>query len=247
MSYALITGASSGIGEEFARVLSRDGYDLILVARREDRLLKLKESLNTNVIVYPMDISEIDNCYKLMDSIKDLDVKVFINNAGFGDCGYILETDINRELNMIDLNVKALYLLTKLALKSFEVSILNVASFAGILYAGPYMSQYYATKAYVRSFSEGISYELRKNKSKSRVSVLCPGPVKTEFDSAANVNFSLKGMKVSKCVKYAYKKFKKKKVVIIPGASIRLASFGTRFTPRGMANGICARQQKKKL
>lgn len=246
--YALITGASSGIGYELAKLFSKNGFDLVLVARREDKLLELKESLTTNVIIKAMDISLEENIDLLIDSVKELDIRYFINNAGFGDAGPFTETDINKEMNMINLNVKALYLLTKKALTIMNKGrILNVASVAGILPAGPYMAQYYATKSYVRSLSLAIDYELKKAKSKVRVSVLCPGPVRTEFDKVANVKLSLKGMKASRCAKIAYKKLLRGKRVIIPGFLIKCSMIVSKLIPNKMAISIVAHQQKKKV
>lgn len=248
MSYALITGASSGIGYEAAKKLNSLGYDLILVARRLDKLNELKELLNGDIITLSYDLSREDNIYSLIENIKSYDIKVFINNAGFGECGYIKETSLEKELNMIDLNVRGLYILTKKALEIMDEGyILNVASVAGILHAGPYMSQYYATKAYVRSFSEGIAYELRENKSKVSVSVLCPGPVETEFDKNANVKFSLKGISAEKCVSYALKKMFKRRVIIIPGGKVRFMVFFQRILRRKSVNRIISKSQKRKL
>lgn len=248
MSYALITGASSGIGYEAAKQLNNLGYDLILVARRLDKLNELKETLKGNILVLSYDLSKENDIYSLIDNIKNYDIKVFINNAGFGDCGYIKETSFEKELNMIDLNIRGLYILTKKAIEIMNDGyILNVASVAGILHAGPYMSQYYGTKAYVRSFTEGISFELKEHKSKLSISALCPGPVKTEFDKNANVNFSLKGITAKKCVSYALKKMFKKKVVIIPGGKVRFLVFFQRLLSRKSVNKIIAKSQKKKV
>lgn len=246
--YALITGASSGIGEEFAKRLNNEGYDLILVARSESKLNELKKELKGNIIIKSFDLSIEENNYKLINEIKDLDIKIFINNAGFGECGYILETSMEKEIQMLNLNVKALYILTKLALKEFNnIKILNIASIAGILPAGPYMAQYYGSKAYVRSFSESIAYELKKAKSNNSVHVLCPGPVKTNFDKNANVEFSLKGQPVDKCVSYTLKKLKKNKTLIIPKFSIKCAALFSRLMPHKMIIRIAAKSQIRKI
>lgn len=246
--YALITGASSGIGYEFAKELNKMGYNLILVARNENKLLELKNELKGNIIIKPYDVSILDNIYKLFDEIKDLDLELIINNAGFGDCGYILDTDINKELQMIDVNIKALYAITKLGIKNMKKGkILNVASIAGILPAGPYMAQYYATKSYVKSLSLGIQYELKKNKANVSVHTLCPGPIKTNFDKNANVSFSLKGMDKEKCVKYTLKKLFKNKTLIIPGFKIRLAAIFQKLIPTKLAIKMTSKQQTKKI
>ena len=159
-SYAVITGASSGIGMAFARQLAAEGYRLVLVARREDRLQELAQELQkkgTESIVISADLSQKEACYHLMQQIEKLPVGILINDAGFGDCGSFLETDADKEMQMIDVNVKAMHLLMKLMLRRMEKQeggyILNVASSAGLLPAGPYMAAYYATKAYIASLT----------------------------------------------------------------------------------------------
>ena len=153
-TYAVITGASSGIGMAFARQLAAEGYRLVLVARRENRLQALAEELKksgTESMVITADLSEKEACYRLMQQLEPVPVGILINNAGFGDCGSFLETDAETEMQMIDVNVKAMHLLMKLMLRRMEKQeggyILNVASSAGLLPAGPYMATYYATKA----------------------------------------------------------------------------------------------------
>jgi len=246
--YALITGASSGIGYEFATKLANCGYDLILVSRRENRLNELKNKLNCKCVVIPLDLTSNKAIDELILKISTFDIKLVINNAGFGECGYFLETDISKEESMIDLNVKAMYLLfKKMAQRMNDGYILNVASIAGLLPGGAYMSQYYATKAYVTSLTLGVSEELRQRKSKLHVGCLCPGPVNTEFNDVANVKFALKGISSEKCVSYALKKIKKNKTIIIPGFTIRMANLFSRFVPKKMLIKIVSYQQKKKI
>ena len=164
---ALIIGASSGIGRDMARILSEKGYDLILVARRKTKLQALKKELNTNVECIVMDISTTFNCMELYQEVKDKDIDILINNAGFGLFGEFCETNLDKELDMIDLNIKAVHTLTKLFLKDFKKKnkgyILNVASSAAFL-PGPLMATYYGTKAYVLRFTESIHEELKKKK-----------------------------------------------------------------------------------
>ena len=164
---ALITGASSGLGKEMAVYLSSLGYDLILVARREKRLEELKESLKTNVTIYNYDLLDIKNVFELYEQVKDKNIDFLINNAGFGLFGDFLNTDLNRELEMINLNIKAYHILTKLFLKDFVLEdkgrILNVASAAGFL-AGPNLSTYYATKNYITKLTLAIYEELKTKK-----------------------------------------------------------------------------------
>ena len=154
---ALITGASSGIGKEFSRILSQKGYDLVLVARDGEKLNELKNELETNVKVVIMDLSLIDNCKKLHAENSDIDL--LINNAGFGDCGNFTSTSLDKEISMINTNITAYHILTKLYLidmkKVNKGHILNVASIAGFM-PGPLMSTYYATKSYIDRLSEGI-------------------------------------------------------------------------------------------
>ena len=229
---ALITGASSGIGRDMAKVLSNMGYDLILVARRKNRLEELKEVLHTNVTIIPLDISSTYNCAKLYEKVKDEDIEIVINNAGFGLYGEFTKTNIDQELDMIDLNMKATHLLTKLFLNDFKKKdrgyILNVASMASFM-PGPMMATYYASKAYVRSLTEAINYELQKANSNVYVGVLCPGPVKTEFNKVANVKFSIKGLNSMDVAEYAITKMFKRKTVIIPGMSMKLSRLLLRF------------------
>ena len=151
---ALITGASSGMGRDMARILSKMGYDLILVARRRERLLELKKELDTNVTVISMDLSIVQNNYKLYEKVKNKNIDILINNAGFGLFGEFVKTEIETELKMIDLNVVAYHILTKLFLQDFvrkdKGYILNVCSSAGFM-AGPRMATYYATKNILRN------------------------------------------------------------------------------------------------
>lgn len=246
---ALITGASSGLGREFARVLSEKGYDLILVARRKDRLEELKKELNTKVRIIPIDLSNETMCYDLFKIVEDEDIEVLINNAGFGLFGEFSKTDLDTELNMLDLNVKAVHILTKAFLYKFKKEnkgyILNVASSAGFM-SGPLMSTYYATKGYVLKLTEAIAYELKKEKSNVKVSVLCPGPVDTEFNEVAGVSFSVKPLSSEYVAKCTINKMFKGKTVIVLGFIIKLGIFGLRLIPRKLMLSIVYKIQKKK-
>ncbi|MCR5113807.1 MAG: SDR family oxidoreductase [Acholeplasmatales bacterium] len=251
MEYALITGASSGIGREFARQLHNLGYGLIVCARRVERLEELKNELKDNVIIYPLDLVDATKVIKMVNDLREYNITLVINNAGFGDFGKFSETDMSKELRMIDTNVTGLYLLTKLYIKEFIKNnkgyILNVASIAGILPGGGYMAQYYATKAYVKSLTLGIYRELKEAKSNVHISALCPGPVNTEFNDVANVDFGLKGISAEACVKYCLKKMKKHKTIIIPGASVRMAARASKLCSDKFLVRITSNQQKKKL
>ena len=249
--YAVITGASSGIGTEFAKRLAKEGYNLVLVARRRERLEQLAQELDTECMIMIADLSDMDECKRMMNELESVDIDVFINNAGFGYCGETLTIETETELNMIDLNVKAMHLLAKLALdKMIERNkgyILNVASSAGLLPAGPYMSSYYATKAYVTSYTRGVAEELRRKHSDVYIGCLCPGPVDTEFNKVANVEFALKGITSNYCVRYALKKMKKRKTIIVPTAIMKLSTTMGHMSPRALAVRITSGQQKRKL
>ena len=242
---ALITGASSGIGRDMARVLSSMGYDLILVARRKDRLEELKNELKTDVEILPYDISNYENCLSLYNDVKD----ILINNAGFGIFGDFLSIDLEKELNMIDVNIKSVDILTKLFLKDFKEKnkgyILNVASSAAFL-PGPLLSSYYASKAYVLRLTEAIYEELRREKSNVYIGTLCPGPVDTEFNKVANVRFSLKGLTSEYVAKYAIEKMFKRKLIIVPGTIMKIARIGEKFIPEKLLLKIAYNQQRKK-
>ena len=249
--YAVITGASSGIGTEFAKRLAKEGYPLVLVARRRERLEELAKSLPTECKIITADLSDMKECERLMKELSDTKIDVFINNAGFGFCGETLNIDNDTELNMIDLNVKSLHLLMKLALKDMDARgggyILNVASSAGLLPAGPYMSTYYATKAYVTSLTRGVAEEMRQKNSNVYVGCLCPGPVDTEFNKVANVEFSLKGISAEYCANYAITQMFKKKITIVPTFMMKAAVVLSRFLPVSLYVKIGAKQQKKKI
>lgn len=149
--FAVITGASSGIGAEFARQLSARGYNLLLVARRADRLEKLSDQLTTVCEIFTADLSKKSECLRLVKALEGRRVDLFINNAGFGDCGPFLQTELDKDLDMLSVNIRALHILTKkigqqLYKQGFG-ALLNVGSCAGLMPAGPYMATYYATKA----------------------------------------------------------------------------------------------------
>ena len=243
----LITGASTGIGHDMAIYMSKLGYDLYVVARDKDKLNELKNEVTTNVYVYDYDLSNIDNCYKLYDKLKNEKIDIIINNAGFGVYGNYNDDILDKELNMIDLNIKGLHILTKLFLTNdYTKRILNVSSSAGLMKGGPLMSAYYATKSYVCSYSFALYEELRRNKSNKKISVLCPGPVDTEFNKRANVRFNLKSLTSEYVAKYAINKMFKDKLIIIPGIGVRLGIFFSRFIPTKLLLKISYGIQKKK-
>ena len=246
---ALITGASSGIGKSLAINLSNQGYDLILVARRKKKLQELKKQLKTKVEIINLDISSTYNCMDLYNQVKDKDIDILINNAGFGLFGEFSETSLDKELDLIDTNIKAVHILTKLFLKDFikkdKGYILNVASSAAFM-SGPLMSSYYASKGYVLKLTEAISEELPKNKSNVYIGCLCPGPVDTEFNKIANVEFSVKALTSEEVANYAIKQMFRRKTIIIPSIKMKLACTMSRFIPRKLLLKITYRIQKRK-
>lgn len=247
---ALITGASSGIGKDMAIILAEKGYSLILVARRESRLLELKNSLkNTDVQIICTDVSDRQNCIDLYEKVKEQNIDLLINNAGFGLVGEFSETELATELQMIETNITAVHILTKLFLRDFvkrdSGTILNVASSASFM-AGPLLSTYYATKNYVRRLTQAIYQELKEKKSNVKISVLCPGPVDTEFNDVANVKFAIKGLSSEYVARYAIEKALKGKLCIIPGTIMKLGTFILRFTPEKLMLKVSYRIQQKK-
>lgn len=249
--YAVITGASAGIGMEFAKILAQKGYGLILVARRKERLKELAATLDTSCEIITADLGKEEACYDLIKHLQNKKIEIFINNAGFGDCGVFVDTDLEKEMDMVQVNIKAVHILMKLMLKKMQKEgegyILNVASSAGLMPAGPFMSTYYATKAYVTSLTRGVAEELRQKGSKVYVGCLCPGPVDTEFNGVANVEFALKGISAKYCAEYALKQMVKRKVVIVPTLQMKAAMTFGRFLPSHLYVRIAAHQQKKKM
>ena len=248
---ALVTGASSGIGRDMARELIKKGYDLVLVSRDEDKLKKLKEELEENkteIEVIAMDLSVEENCKELHKKVDNIDI--LINNAGFGDCGNFTKTSLEKEISMIKTNVIAYHILTKLYLIDMKArnsgKILNVASIAGFM-PGPLMSTYYATKGYVVRLSEGIREELKKEKSNVRISILCPGPVNTNFNNVANVKFHMREANSENVAKYAIRKMERGKFYIVPGLDVKLAKIGAKIFPAPFISKITYMIQKRKL
>lgn len=247
---ALITGASSGIGRSMAICLAQKNIDLIIVARREEKLLELKNTLDVDVKVIKADLSKNDECFKLYEIVKNENINILINNAGFGICGDFLSTDLNKEIQLINTNITAVHILTKLFLKDFASKnsgfIMNVASSAAFL-PGPLLSSYYASKSYVLRLGQAINEELKRNNSNIRISTLCPGPVKTEFDKVANVKFSINGLSSDFVAKYAIDKMFAKKEVILPGYLMKILRPFQKFLPEKILTKAAYKIQRKKL
>lgn len=244
----LITGASSGIGESIAYYLDKLGYDLILVSTNEEKLKSVKDKVNSAKIIV-CDLREEDSVFKLYEKVVGENIDVFINNAGFGLFGDFYKTDLNRELEMIDVNVKAVHILTKLFLQDFIEKdagyILNVASSAGFM-AGPHLSTYYATKNYVLKLTLAIYEELRRKKSKVHISALCPGPVDTNFNKVAQGFFKIKGADKDYVAKYGIDKLFKGKLIIVPTLKMKLTIFFSRFLPTKLLLKITYNIQMRK-
>lgn len=258
---ALITGASSGIGKDMAKILNEKGYDLVLVARDEDRLQETKQELeqsnknsnvnqerNNKIEIISIDLTDEEKCKNLAQNVQDIDI--LINNAGFGDCGRFDKTNLDKDISMIKTNVIAYHILTKLYLKQMKErnsgKILNVASIAGFM-PGPLMATYYATKNYIVRLSEAIREELKKDKSNVQISILCPGPVETNFNKVANVKFKLREADSMQVAKYAIKKLEQGKFYIVPGIDVKFAKLGAKITPANLLSKITYKVQKRKL
>lgn len=248
---ALITGASSGIGREIAKEFARKEYDIILISRNMEALKEYKEELirefNVDITCDSFDLNSKENCMELFEKYSDIDV--LVNNAGFGDFGYFDKTSLEKDLTMIDTNIIAVHILTKLYLKKFKNRnrgrILNVASIAGF-FPGPLMATYYSTKSYVVKLSESIRAELKATKSNVKISILCPGPVKTNFNNVANVKFDLKSLSSEYVAKYAVNNFLRGKFYIVPGFFVRCGRILSRLVPTSLVASIVYKTQKRK-
>lgn len=247
----LVTGASSGIGRDLAKEFAKRKYDLILVARDVQKLESLKNELiskyKINAEYISLDLSVERNCIDLHEKIKNIDI--LVNNAGLGDFGRFYETDLSKDLTIIETNIRSVHILTKLYLKDMKErdsgKILNVASIAGFM-PGPLMATYYASKNYVVRLSEAIREELHKEKSNVRISILCPGPVKTNFNNVANVKFEIQSLTSEYVAKYTINKFLKNKFYIVPGFTIKCVKFFSKIVPTSILAKCSYHMQKKK-
>ncbi|GAB4132774.1 MAG: SDR family oxidoreductase [Ignavibacteriales bacterium] len=257
-NYVLITGASSGIGLELAKVFARENHNLILTARSEKKLSELQQEIqkqyNVDVIVIPKDLSLDNSASEIYDEIKKRkqNVDILVNNAGFGTYGNFTETNLETEIRMINLNITSLVKLTKFFSKEMlerrSGKIMNVASTAAFQ-AGPLMSIYYATKAFVLSFSEAIANELKG--SGVTVTILCPGPTTSGFQEAANITQSriVKGRKLptsADVAEYGYKALMKGKRIAIHGTINSIMANSIRFFPRKFVTAVVGFIQKER-
>jgi short-subunit dehydrogenase len=254
---ALVTGASSGIGLELTRLFARDGYDLVLVARSEAKLRELDEQYAkeyaTKTTVLPIDLSKPNAAQDIADALRaqSIDVDVLVNNAGFGYVGPFAEIDLKSQLEMIQVNIVALTHLTRLLLPPMVArksgAVLNVASTAAFQ-PGPLMAVYYATKAYVLSFSEAIADELRDRGV--TVTALCPGPTETGFAVAADMTTSRlfkvrKPMSSAEVARVGYNAMKSGRRVVVAGLMNSVMAQSVRLTPRRVVTTIVRRLQER--
>jgi short-subunit dehydrogenase len=252
---ALITGASSGIGLDLARLFAKEGYDVVLVARSEGKLRALAAELERDrgvkAHVVVADLAKADAARQLVGALP-VDVDVLVNNAGFGVTGPFVETDLANELEMIQVNIVALTELTKLLLGPMVARrrgrVLNVASTAAFQ-PGPLMAVYYATKAYVLSFSEAIADELRD--SGVTVTALCPGPTETGFAAVADMTASrlfnvAKPMSSADVARAGYEGMKRGRRIVIPGVKNKLLTQSIRVSPRRMVTTIVRKLQESR-
>lgn len=296
--WALVTGASSGIGRDMSRYLYNLGYSLVIVARDKTKLEELKKGLEENnvnastsninrtngynknndssnnnnaikldtgksdsknnkeetknkqeIIVISKDLSNRENCMEIYEETKNIQIDLLVNNAGFGVFGEFGKTDLDKEINLINTNITALHILTKLYLKDMikrnSGHILNVASIAG-MEPGPLMATYYASKAYVIRLSRAINKELKKEKSKVKISILCPGPVDTNFNNVANVVFKAPSMPSEKVARYGIDKALKGKLIIIPGVLNKSVRFFSKVVPDCILEEVAYHIQRRK-
>lgn len=247
---ALITGASSGIGRDIARRLGKMGARLIISGRNMEKLEALRDEIGQRQVkIIPADISDRAECIRLYMEASKYNVDILVNNAGFGLYGSFCGTDLNRELEMIDVNIASLHILTKLFLQDFvkrdKGYILNVASSAGFM-PGPLMATYYSTKNYVVRLTEAIRQELISTGSNVYIGVFCPGPVDTEFNRTAGVKFALKGISSEYAAACAVDGMFERKAIIVPTVTMKAAVALAKIVPDTLTSKITIRMQKKK-
>lgn len=257
--WALITGASSGIGRDMARYLYKNfEYNLILVARNKEKLESLKQELEESkkkdnklqdIIIIEKDLSKQQKCKDLYEETKNINIDFLINNAGFGEFGEFVNTDLEKEIDLINTNITAVHILTKIYLKEMvnknSGHILNVSSIAG-MEPGPLMAAYYASKAYVIRLTRAINKELKKNNLNIKMSILCPGPVNTNFNNVANVVFKAPSMSSEKVAKYGIDKALKGKLIIIPGLLNKCVRFFAKILPDTILEEVSYHIQRRK-
>lgn len=254
--YALVTGGNRGIGYYFAKELAKDGYNLVLVGRDEQRLQQASCNLKRHgaqVLTVTEDLGDFHASKRIYDLLeaKSIDIEILVNNAGFGSFGHFIENDIDTELNMIDVNIRTLVHLTHLFANKMKQrgsgKIVNVASVAGFQ-AGPYMNVYFASKNFVLTFSEALAYELRD--FGITVTALCPGSTQTDFFNRAKVSRKADAfqsrMSPMKVAKIGFLGMKKGKRVVVPGLSNKMAIHIQRLLPRKLVTNFLGKGMAKK-
>ena len=249
--YALVTGASSGIGYEMAKELGNLGFNIIAVARDKEKLENLKKKNKTKTEIIPLDLGKVENVYNLYEKTKEKDIQIVINNAGVGTFGEFYKTNLEEELDMIDLNIKCLHILSKLYLKDMVNKnngyILNVSSSAAFMPAGPLMSSYYATKSYVLTLTNAIHEEIKRQNKNITISTLCLGPTNTNFNKRANIHNSVKELDAKFVANVALKGLFNKKRIITPGITNKVLKIFIRVIPDCILIKLNYNLQKKKV
>ena len=235
---ALVTGARSGIGRDIARSLAKHGINVIITARRLYRLIELKEEVvakyGVKVMCIAADLSKEEQVFALYEKVRKYDIDILINNAGYGVFGEFTETHLERELDMLNVNIKAFHILFKLFLRDFKKRdcgyILNTASVAGFL-PGPWFSSYYASKGYIVRMTQAVASELRSKRSHVHVSMLCPGPVGTEFSETARVKFLTPPCSSEKLAEHAVREMFGGSLLISENAFLKTAILASKLIP----------------
>lgn len=248
---AVVTGASAGLGAQFARLFARDDHDLVLVARRRDKLdqlaAELRQAHGIRTTVIAADLTDPKAPQHLYEELlrAGIEVEFLVNNAGFGANGAFAELELTRQLDMVELNIKALMHLTGLVLPAMIARrsgrVLNVGSSAGFL-PGPFMATYYASKAFVLSFTEALAYELRG--TGVTATVLCPGPTETEFaqvSGAGNAALFKTAASAASVARYGYRCMLAGRTVAVPGITMKLALQSLRASPRSVLRALGGR------
>ena len=255
IKYTLITGASTGIGYELAKLFAKDKHNLILVSRNKIKLESVKNELekyNIDIKILALDLlksEDIKNIFNYVE-INKLNIDILVNNAGIGTFGDFNDIEWKKDEELIDINIKALTQLTKYFLPKIveckNGGILNVASTAAFC-SGPRMAAYYASKAYVLNLTEAIYEEYKDNGIK--ISCLCPGPVKTSFQGKAGIKKSEAAKKylmdAEEVAKICYKDFNRGRLIIIPGMKNKLLVIGNKLLPRNISRKIILKTNKK--
>ena len=253
-TYAIVTGASAGLGREFAKLFAAAGHGVVLVARRKNELdvfaRQLEGAYSIPTLVVAADLADRAAPKKIFDAVTDagIDVEFLVNNAGYGSNGTFAELDIDKEIGMVEVNVTSLLALTRLFLpamiKAGRGRVLNIGSTAGFQ-PGPFMSTYYASKAFVNSFTEALAFELRGTGVTATVS--CPGPTATEFAAIAGNDktrlFTEKSgvATAADVAREAYEAMKAGKSMVVHGFKNKLGAQALRFSPRAAVIAIAAK------